>query len=137
MVAATASALSPQESERMAGAGGQQHPPGAASGGAAGPGEDSSDSEAEQEGGPQKLIRKVSTSGQLRTKVRRRLGGTWEAPGGVGVRAPGAPRPELGAPGRSPGTWGARWGRGRAGGGADGNWPAHSPRREGFFWVCA
>ncbi|KAI2569236.1 DGKH isoform 10, partial [Pan troglodytes] len=33
----------------------------------AGPGEDSSDSEAEQEG-PQKLIRKVSTSGQIRTK---------------------------------------------------------------------
>nr|KAF6368172.1 diacylglycerol kinase eta [Myotis myotis] len=76
------------ESERMAGAGGQHHPPGAAGSTAvgpsavvtpavasAGPGEDSSDSEAEQEG-PQKLIRKVSTSGQLRTKVRR------DAPGG-------------------------------------------------------
>ncbi|XP_055965862.1 diacylglycerol kinase eta isoform X3 [Sorex fumeus] len=66
------------ESERMAGAGGQHLPPGAAAGtsaavtpaaASAGPGEDSSDSEAEQEGGPQKLIRKVSTSGQLRTKT--------------------------------------------------------------------
>ncbi|XP_054989306.1 diacylglycerol kinase eta isoform X2 [Sorex araneus] len=62
----------------MAGAGGQHLPPGAAAGtsaavtpaaASAGPGEDSSDSEAEQEGGPQKLIRKVSTSGQLRTKT--------------------------------------------------------------------
>lgn len=74
-------AVSPQESEGMAGAGSQHHPPGAAGGAAAGtgaavtpvaasagPGEDSSDSEAEQEG-PQKLIRKVSTSGQIRTKV--------------------------------------------------------------------
>uniref|UniRef100_F1RJ94 Diacylglycerol kinase n=1 Tax=Sus scrofa TaxID=9823 RepID=F1RJ94_PIG len=65
----------------MAGAGSQHHPPGAAGGAAAGasaavnpatasagPGEDSSDSEAEQEG-PQKLIRKVSTSGQIRTKT--------------------------------------------------------------------
>ncbi|XP_058404222.1 diacylglycerol kinase eta isoform X3 [Diceros bicornis minor] len=69
------------DAERMAGAGGQHHPPGAAGGAAAGagaavtsaaasagPGEDSSDSEAEQEG-PQKLIRKVSTSGQIRTKT--------------------------------------------------------------------
>ncbi|XP_043748245.1 diacylglycerol kinase eta isoform X1 [Cervus elaphus] len=66
------------ESDRMAGAGGQHHPPGAAGGAAgatvtpatvpAGPGDDSSDSEAEQEG-PQKLIRKVSTSGQIRTKT--------------------------------------------------------------------
>ncbi|XP_036916129.1 diacylglycerol kinase eta isoform X6 [Sturnira hondurensis] len=69
------------ESERMAGAGSQHPPPGAAGGAAAGagavvtpaaasagPGEDSSDSEAEQEG-PQKLIRKVSTSGQIRTKT--------------------------------------------------------------------
>ena len=70
----------PQESDRMAGAGSQHHHPGAAGGAAgaavtpatvpAGPGDDSSDSEAEQEG-PQKLIRKVSTSGQIRTKVRR------------------------------------------------------------------
>ncbi|KAM7111682.1 diacylglycerol kinase eta isoform 3-T3 [Molossus nigricans] len=65
----------------MAGASGQHHPPGAAGGApagagavvtpaaaSAGPGEDSSDSEAEQEG-PQKLIRKVSTSGQIRTKT--------------------------------------------------------------------
>lgn len=35
-----------------------------------GPADESSDSEAEQEG-PQKLIRKVSTSGQIRSKVRR------------------------------------------------------------------
>ncbi|XP_006884677.1 PREDICTED: diacylglycerol kinase eta [Elephantulus edwardii] len=59
----------------MAGAIGQHHPlsdagadteiPSAAS---VGLGEDSSDSEAEQEG-PQKLIRKVSTSGQIRTKT--------------------------------------------------------------------
>ncbi|XP_060247464.1 diacylglycerol kinase eta isoform X3 [Meriones unguiculatus] len=63
------------ESERMAGAGSQHHPQGGAAPGAsavsptaAGPGEDSSDSEAEQEG-PQKLIRKVSTSGQIRTKT--------------------------------------------------------------------
>lgn len=66
------------ESERMAGAGSQHHPQGVAGGAvagasavsptAAGPGEDSSDSEAEQEG-PQKLIRKVSTSGQMRTKT--------------------------------------------------------------------
>uniref|UniRef100_A0A8C0T3C6 Diacylglycerol kinase n=5 Tax=Canis lupus TaxID=9612 RepID=A0A8C0T3C6_CANLF len=74
-------AVSPQEPERMAGAGGQHHPPGAAGGAAAGagaavtpaaasagPADDSSDSEAEQEG-PQKLIRKVSTSGQIRTKT--------------------------------------------------------------------
>lgn len=64
----------------MAGAGSQHHPQGVAGGAvavagavsptAAGPGEDSSDSEAEQEG-PQKLIRKVSTSGQIRTKVRQ------------------------------------------------------------------
>ena len=36
---------------------------------AAGPGEDSSNSESEQEG-PQKLVHKVSTSGQMGTKVR-------------------------------------------------------------------
>uniref|UniRef100_A0A8C4MDB7 Diacylglycerol kinase n=1 Tax=Equus asinus asinus TaxID=83772 RepID=A0A8C4MDB7_EQUAS len=40
----------------------------AAGRGAPGPARDSSDSEAEQEG-PQKLIRKVSTSGQIRTKT--------------------------------------------------------------------
>ncbi|KAM5288056.1 diacylglycerol kinase eta [Ctenodactylus gundi] len=65
-------AVSPQEPERMAGAGGQHHPPGAAgaasAAASAGPGEDSSDSEAEHEG-PQKLIRKVSTSGQIRSKT--------------------------------------------------------------------
>ncbi|XP_056663266.1 diacylglycerol kinase eta isoform X1 [Monodelphis domestica] len=73
------------ESERMAGAGVQHHPPGTAgastaastaattasatAAAAAGPVEESSDSEAEHEG-PQKLIRKVSTSGQIRSKVR-------------------------------------------------------------------
>ncbi|XP_031814292.1 diacylglycerol kinase eta isoform X3 [Sarcophilus harrisii] len=81
------SARSP-ESERMAGAGVQHPPPGAvgattaastaaatasataaAGVGPAGPGDESSDSEAEHEG-PQKLIRKVSTSGQIRSKVR-------------------------------------------------------------------
>lgn len=36
---------------------------------AAGPADESSDSEGEHEG-PQKLIRKVSTSGQIRSKVR-------------------------------------------------------------------
>ncbi|XP_056663269.1 diacylglycerol kinase eta isoform X5 [Monodelphis domestica] len=69
----------------MAGAGVQHHPPGTAgastaastaattasatAAAAAGPVEESSDSEAEHEG-PQKLIRKVSTSGQIRSKVR-------------------------------------------------------------------
>lgn len=103
----------------MAGAGGQHHPPGAAGGAAAGagaavtpaaasagPGDDSSDSEAEQEG-PQKLIRKVSTSGQIRTKVRRTLGqrGRREASGGEEERG------RLGRSERAPeipGTWGAR-----------------------------
>lgn len=93
----------------MAGAGGQHHPPGAAGGAAAvastaatpapaaaGPGEDSSDSEAEQEG-PQKLIRKVSTSGQIRTKVRRGQAGSGEV--GRGRR---------GARGATPGAWGSR-----------------------------
>ncbi|XP_056663268.1 diacylglycerol kinase eta isoform X4 [Monodelphis domestica] len=77
------SARSP-ESERMAGAGVQHHPPGTAgastaastaattasatAAAAAGPVEESSDSEAEHEG-PQKLIRKVSTSGQIRSKT--------------------------------------------------------------------
>lgn len=87
----------------MAGAGSQHHPQGGAATGAsavspttAGPGEDSSDSEAEQEG-PQKLIRKVSTSGQIRTKVRLsqgRAGGLWvevrrEIPG-TSIRRRGA-----------------------------------------------
>ncbi|KAM7321274.1 hypothetical protein ACRRTK_019366 [Alexandromys fortis] len=77
-VAARSPAWEEPEPERMAGAGSQHHPPGVAGGAAAGagtvsptaagPGEDSSDSEAEQEG-PQKLIRKVSTSGQIRTKT--------------------------------------------------------------------
>lgn len=86
----------------MAGAGSQHHPQGGAAPGAsavsptsAGPGEDSSDSEVEQEG-PQKLIRKVSTSGQIRTKVRLGVeGARGEIPGSSvrrrGVRA--GPRP--------------------------------------------
>ena len=116
----------------MAGAGGQHHPPGAAGGAAAaagaavtpatasaGPGEDSSDSEAEQEG-PQKLIRKVSTSGQIRTKVRRAQGerGRREAAGRVrGEWAPGA----QGDPGKvwSRGEGGA-WARRRGLGEPDG-----------------
>ncbi|XP_053165328.1 diacylglycerol kinase eta isoform X3 [Hemicordylus capensis] len=70
-----------QESEKMAGAEAglsaagiyaQPGDPGAAAAvvaaAAAGPGEESSDSEGEHEG-PQKLIRKVSTSGQLRSKT--------------------------------------------------------------------
>lgn len=116
----------------MAGAGGQHHPSGAAGGAAAaagaavapatasaGPGEDSSDSEAEQEG-PQKLIRKVSTSGQIRTKVRRAQGerGRREAAGrGRGEWAPGA----QGDPGKvwSRGEGGA-WARRRGLGEPDG-----------------
>ena len=46
---------------------------------AAGPGEDSSNSESEQEG-PQKLVHKVSTSGQMGTKVmlgRAPVRGLW------------------------------------------------------------
>lgn len=128
--------MSPQDSERMAGAGGQHHPPGAAGGAAAGagaavtpaaasagPGEDSSDSEAEQEG-PQKLIRKVSTSGQIRTKVRRARG---QRPGREAARR-GA---ERGRPGRreragDPGTVGPR----RGGGARPGAGPAGAgPRR--------
>nr|XP_020659929.1 diacylglycerol kinase eta isoform X1 [Pogona vitticeps] len=52
------------------GAAGIQAPPGdsGASASSAGPGEESSDSEGEHEG-PQKLIRKVSTSGQIRSKT--------------------------------------------------------------------
>ena len=53
----------PQQEPRGAAA-----PPGAVGG--AGPVDESSDSEGEQEG-PQKLIRKVSTSGQIRSKVRK------------------------------------------------------------------
>ncbi|KAG8520262.1 Diacylglycerol kinase eta [Galemys pyrenaicus] len=103
-------AVSPQESERMAGAGGQQHPPGAAGGAAAvtsaaapaGPGEDSSDSEAEQEG-PQKLIRKVSTSGQIRTKVRR-TAGEWREGAGSARGDPVTSGADLGAE-LDPGAW--------------------------------
>lgn len=41
-------------------------------------GEESSDSDGEQEGGSHRLIRKVSTSGQMRTKVSTRWRiGTW------------------------------------------------------------
>ncbi|XP_043550375.1 diacylglycerol kinase eta isoform X1 [Chiloscyllium plagiosum] len=67
------SSFCPQESEKaaagMAGAGAgapqQQH---AAGGGPGATGDESSDSEGEHEG-PQKLIRKVSTSGQIRSKT--------------------------------------------------------------------
>lgn len=43
--------------------------------------DESSDSDAEHEpGAPQKLIRKVSTSGQIRSKVRSRRSSTVEPP---------------------------------------------------------
>lgn len=59
----------PQEPEKgpASAAGIHAHVVGAVSG--SGAADESSDSEAEQEG-PQKLIRKVSTSGQIRSKVR-------------------------------------------------------------------
>ncbi|KAL7875785.1 hypothetical protein AOLI_G00107480 [Acnodon oligacanthus] len=49
-------------------------------GGGGDAGDESSDSDGEQEETCHKLIRKVSTSGQIRAKVRRRRGGggTWE-----------------------------------------------------------
>ena len=80
---------------------------------AAGPGEDSTYSELEQEG-PQKLIHKVSTSGQMGTKVRlgrgpmRGLwaeGMLWEV-SSIGIRRRGA--------GARPG-WGVAWLRGLEG----------------------
>ncbi|XP_019380564.1 PREDICTED: diacylglycerol kinase eta isoform X2 [Gavialis gangeticus] len=52
----------------VSGAGIQQQQHSAVAAAAAGPGDESSDSEGEHEG-PQKLIRKVSTSGQIRTKT--------------------------------------------------------------------
>lgn len=59
--------LSRQECDKMSGSGMMSDPPvGTTSGTAVG--EESSDSEGEHEG-PQKLIRKVSTSGQIRSKV--------------------------------------------------------------------
>uniref|UniRef100_A0A8D0GT22 PH domain-containing protein n=1 Tax=Sphenodon punctatus TaxID=8508 RepID=A0A8D0GT22_SPHPU len=74
--------LSRQESGKMAGAETEmsgagiqqqqpvspQQPSGGAAPGTVGPGDESSDSEGEHEG-PQKLIRKVSTSGQIRSKT--------------------------------------------------------------------
>lgn len=59
-----------QDCDKMSGSGMMRDPPAGASSGTAA-GEESSDSEGEHEG-PQKLIRKVSTSGQIRTKVRHR-----------------------------------------------------------------
>ncbi|XP_073470303.1 diacylglycerol kinase eta isoform X2 [Aquarana catesbeiana] len=53
--------------DKMSGSGMMRDPPAGASSGTAA-GEESSDSEGEHEG-PQKLIRKVSTSGQIRTKT--------------------------------------------------------------------
>lgn len=53
----------------MSGAGIPQQPQPQPPAAAAGPADESSDSEGEHEG-PQKLIRKVSTSGQIRSKVR-------------------------------------------------------------------
>lgn len=80
-----------QESEKaaagaMAGLGpGAQHQAHGVSSGAAAAGDESSDSDGEHEG-PQKLIRKVSTSGQIRSKVRfkggNEAGGCKWGPGG-------------------------------------------------------
>ncbi|XP_040197246.1 diacylglycerol kinase eta isoform X7 [Rana temporaria] len=56
-----------QDCDKMSGSGMMRDPPAGASSGTAA-GEESSDSEGEHEG-PQKLIRKVSTSGQIRTKT--------------------------------------------------------------------
>jgi len=57
----------PEKGPVSSAAGIHAHVVGAVAG--SGAADESSDSEAEQEG-PQKLIRKVSTSGQIRTKVR-------------------------------------------------------------------
>ncbi|XP_038125648.1 diacylglycerol kinase eta-like isoform X3 [Cyprinodon tularosa] len=66
------SSCAPQEPEKGAAAGVHAHVEAAAAGPGPGPGpgavDESSDSDAEQEG-PQKLIRKVSTSGQIRSKT--------------------------------------------------------------------
>ncbi|GCC34044.1 hypothetical protein chiPu_0012517 [Chiloscyllium punctatum] len=70
------SSFCPQESEKVAAAGmaapgagaPQQQQQHAAGGGPGATGDESSDSEGEHEG-PQKLIRKVSTSGQIRSKT--------------------------------------------------------------------
>ncbi|XP_008435692.1 diacylglycerol kinase eta-like [Poecilia reticulata] len=59
--------LEPEKGAVSSGAGVHAHVVGAVAG--SGAADESSDSEAEQEG-PQKLIRKVSTSGQIRSKVR-------------------------------------------------------------------
>ncbi|XP_066542077.1 diacylglycerol kinase eta isoform X6 [Hoplias malabaricus] len=62
-------ALGGANAELRASSPSQQEPRGASAGGAApAPADESSDSEGEQEG-PQKLIRKVSTSGQIRSKT--------------------------------------------------------------------
>lgn len=115
-------AFSRQESGKMAGAEAgmsgagipqqpQPQPPAAA-----GPADESSDSEGEHEG-PQKLIRKVSTSGQIRSKVRgagagepRCLRGKFlhPHPGAGAARSRGRPL----HPARIPGSGGG--GRGRA-----------------------
>lgn len=60
----------------MAAAGAMQPQAGAVAAAASAAADESSDSEPEQEpGSPQKLIRKVSTSGQIRQKVRAAGGG--------------------------------------------------------------
>lgn len=63
------STLPPQEPRGASAT--QQSSAGSAGAGASGAADESSDSEGEQEG-PQKLIRKVSTSGQIRSKVSDR-----------------------------------------------------------------
>lgn len=66
----------------MSAAGIHAHVVGAVAG--SGAADESSDSEAEQEG-PQKLIRKVSTSGQIRSKVRPPVLCSFSFRAGLGV----------------------------------------------------
>lgn len=101
----------------MSGAGIPLQPQPQAPAAAAGPADESSDSEGEHEG-PQKLIRKVSTSGQIRSKVRgagagqpRRLHGRFLYPhpqAGL-TRSWGRPL----HPARIPGSGGGELGGGR------------------------
>lgn len=98
----------------MSGAGIPLQPQPQAPAAAAGPADESSDSEGEHEG-PQKLIRKVSTSGQIRSKVRgagagqpRRLHGRFLYPhpqAGL-TRAGGGRCIPPASPGAAAGSWG-------------------------------
>lgn len=104
----------------MSGAGIPLQPQPQAPAAAAGPADESSDSEGEHEG-PQKLIRKVSTSGQIRSKVRgagagqpRRLHGRFLHPhprAGL-ARSRGRPLHPARIPGSGGGGGGGGWGGG-------------------------